>query len=64
MDSPYILEETENFAVVFKPPKMHSSLQNSKQITKNREQIFMNGMRNYFLLFLILCTALILKRTV
>ncbi|WP_461256385.1 pseudouridine synthase [Treponema sp. R80B11-R83G3] len=23
MDSPYILEETENFAVVFKPPKMH-----------------------------------------
>ncbi|MCL2174734.1 MAG: RNA pseudouridine synthase [Treponema sp.] len=24
MDSPYILEETENYAVVFKPPKMHS----------------------------------------
>jgi len=23
MDSPYILEETEDFAVVFKPPKMH-----------------------------------------
>jgi len=23
MDSPYILEETDNFAVVFKPPKMH-----------------------------------------
>jgi 23S rRNA pseudouridine1911/1915/1917 synthase len=23
MDNPYILEETDNFAVVFKPPKMH-----------------------------------------
>jgi len=30
MDSPYILEETENFAVVFKPPKMHCAPSNSK----------------------------------
>jgi 23S rRNA pseudouridine1911/1915/1917 synthase len=30
MDSPYILEETENFAVVFKPPKMHCAPSNAK----------------------------------
>jgi len=30
IEAPYVLEETEDFAVVFKPPKMHSAPANGK----------------------------------
>jgi len=39
MDNPYILDETEDFAVVFKPPKMHSTVKSKEQITENKEVI-------------------------
>jgi 23S rRNA pseudouridine1911/1915/1917 synthase len=35
MDSPYILEETDDFAVVFKPPKMHCAPSNAKSLSVN-----------------------------
>jgi 23S rRNA pseudouridine1911/1915/1917 synthase len=38
MDSPYILEETDNFAVVFKPPKMHCAPSSVKSLSA----IFLN----------------------
>ena len=38
MDSPFILKETDDYLVVFKPPKMHCT-KNKDQITENKEQI-------------------------
>jgi len=39
MDKPYILDETDDFAVVFKPAKMHTTAKNKDQITENDEKI-------------------------
>jgi 23S rRNA pseudouridine1911/1915/1917 synthase len=42
MDNPYILEETESFAVVFKPARMHST-NSSEKIAANNGQFTVNN---------------------
>ncbi|MCL2211411.1 MAG: pseudouridine synthase [Treponema sp.] len=38
MDKPYVLEETDNYAVVFKPAKMHSESMHSESLAKEFPQ--------------------------
>jgi 23S rRNA pseudouridine1911/1915/1917 synthase len=40
MSNPFVLEETADFAVVFKPPKMHTSAKNfTRNFTTNRQNL-------------------------
>ena len=39
MDNPYILDENEDFAVVFKPAKIHTTAKNSEQKNEKKEKI-------------------------